>query len=74
MTGIIFILLAVGFGCAGPEMSVTDGQAAVREEACSSRQDRTQHNGLASKACRSQRAWSQGVGEALSGAAAALRP
>lgn len=74
MTVIIFMLLAAGFGCAGPELSVTDRQAAVQEEACSSRQDRTQKNSLSSKACQSQRAWSQEVNEVLSGAASAFRP
>ncbi len=74
MTMIILLLLAVGVGCVGPELSVTDRQAAVQEEACSSRQDGAQNNSLSSKACRSQRAWSQEVGEVLSGAASAFRP
>lgn len=74
MTVIILMLLAAGFGCAGPELSVTERQAAVQEEACSSLQDRTQNYSLSSKACRSQRAWSQDVGEVLSGAASAFRP
>lgn len=74
MTMIILLLLAAGVGCVGPELSVTDRQAAVQEEACSSRQDGAQNNSLSSKACRSQRAWSQEVGEVLSGAASAFRP
>lgn len=69
---VMLMLLLVGLGCAGPELSLTDEHATVREEACSTRQHKAEYEGQSSKACRPQRTWLQDVGTTLSGAAPAF--
>ncbi|MBH0178250.1 MAG: hypothetical protein HP491_10385 [Nitrospira sp.] len=72
MRVIILMLLLIGLGCAGPELSLTNEQATTREEACSTRQHKAEYEGQFSKACRPQRTWLQDVGTTLSGAAPAF--
>lgn len=77
MLVIILMFLLIGLGCAGPELSLTDEHATIREEACSTRKHKAEYEGQPSKACRPQRTWIQEVGTTLSGAAPAfstLRP
>jgi hypothetical protein len=74
MLVVMLMLLLVGLGCAGPGASLTDEHAAIHEEACSSRQNKTEHDGRFSKACRPQRGWVEEIGNVLGGFAAAVRP
>jgi hypothetical protein len=69
MLVITLMFLLIGLGCAGPELSLTDEHATIREEACSTPQHKAEHEGQTSKACRPQRTWLQDVGTTLSGAA-----
>ena len=72
MVVIILMFLLIGLGCTGPELSLTDEHAGIREEACSTRPHKAEYEGRSSKACRPQRTWIQDVGTALSGAASAF--
>lgn len=72
MLVITLMFLLLGVGCAGPDLSLTDEQATIREDACSIRQYKAEHEGQSSKSCRPQRTWLQDVGTTLSGAAPAF--
>jgi hypothetical protein len=69
---ITLMFLLLGLGCAGPDLSLTDEHATIREDACSTRPHKAEYEGQSSKACRPQRTWLQDVGTTLSGAAPAF--
>ena len=73
MRSVLFILIFVSLGCAGPEASLTHDSADLRQETCSSRQQKTERNRPPLATCRSQRTWLGEVGDALNGAATAVR-
>jgi hypothetical protein len=72
MLVITLMFLLLGLGCAGPDLSLTDEHATIREDACSTRPHKAEYEGQSSKACRPQRTWLQDVGTTLSGAAPAF--
>ena len=72
MLVITLMFLLISLGCAGPELSLTDEHATIREEACSNQQHKAEYEGQSAKTCRSQRTWLQDVGTTISGAAPAF--
>lgn len=69
----LLIMLLIGLGCAGPEVPQTSGVAESRRDTCHSRQLPPERERAVAERCPSQQAWWGPVGEALSGAATAVR-
>jgi len=73
MRALLPVLIFVSLGCGGPGTSLTRDSAELRQEPCSSRQQRVEGEYQQSATCRPDRTWLEGVGDALSGAASAVR-
>lgn len=69
----LFILVLLSVGCAGSGPSLTNDFADPHQETCHSRQQRPDRARSHSAECRSQHVWWGEVGDALSGAAMAVR-
>ncbi len=73
MRVLLLMLIFVTLGCGSPGMSLTRDSAELRQEPCSSRQQKAESDYQHSSTCRPDRTWLEGVGDALSGAASAVR-
>ena len=73
MRVLLLMLIFVILGCGGPGASLTRDSAELHQEPCSSRQQSAKRDYQYSATCRSDRTWLEGVSDALSGAASAIR-
>ena len=73
MRSVLLILIFVSLGCVRPDAPLTRDSAELRQETCSSRQQNAERDRLPSATRRPQHIWLGKVGDALSGAAMALR-
>jgi hypothetical protein len=69
----LLIMLLIGVGCAGSEVPRTSGGMESRRDTCPSRQLSPERERAVAERCSSRQVWWSSVGEALSGAATAVR-
>ena len=70
---LLLMFILVILGCGGPGSAFTRDGAEHRQEPCSSREQKAERDYQQSATCRSDRTWFEGIGDALSGAASAVR-
>jgi hypothetical protein len=72
-TGLCMAVL-ISFGCAGTPPAMTNNLAETsRQDPCTSRLQQSQRDDIPARSCRAQHVWWNDVGDALSGAATAVR-
>lgn len=71
--GGVLILFLATLGCDSPRASLADQSAEHRQESCTSSRQKTERDRDSANSCRSQRSWSEQIGDALSGVASAFR-
>ncbi len=68
------VVLLISFGCAGtPPISTDNLMETSRQDPCPSRQQQSDRGDIRGRSCHDQHAWWNDVGNALSGAATAVR-
>ncbi len=70
----LYVALLISFGCVGTPVTSTNNLAETsRQDPCASRLQQPQREDIPARSCRAQHVWWNDVGDALSGAATAVR-